>query len=141
MKITHLIILLLCMLLLAVVLETTIINFPFIVICGLGIAVYFKKLSAYVLVFILGIVLDSLRVSHFGVTPIFIFGALLAIFLYEKYFGSNDLMVATVIGMSFIFAYAYFLSYSLMLVVLFYALIATIWMLSNFFKKKNKAYL
>lgn len=107
----------------------------------MGIAVYFKKLPAYFVAFALGIVLDSLRVSHFGVTPIFIFSALLTIFLYEKYFGSDDLMVAAVIGMSFIFAYAYFLSYSLILVMLFFSLIAAIWVLRNVFRKKNKAYL
>ncbi len=122
---------------LGVVLETTVINFPIVFLIASVLLLFVKKIQGYIGIFILGFIIDAVRVTNFGMTPLFLFGAALCILLYEKYSGSRDLVVAAVILGAMAFAYVYFLSYSLSLLIVFFALVVLTTILLNILKKRG----
>lgn len=122
---------------LAVLLETTVFNFPFVFLLSSIILLLIKRIPGYIAVFILGFVIDSLRVANFGWTPIFIFSTAIFILLYEKYFGSKDIVVASVIIGAMTFAYTYVLSYSIYLLVVFSLMILIMTFIFNMLRKRG----
>ncbi len=122
---------------LGVVFETTVINFPIVFLIASVLLLFVKKIQSYIGIFILGFIIDAVRVTNFGMTPLFLFGSALCILLYEKYSGSKDLVVAAVILGAMAFAYVYFLSYSLSLLIMFFALVILTTILLNILKKRG----
>lgn len=122
---------------LAIVLETTVVNFPLVFLVASILLLFVKKIPGYIAIFVLGFIIDAVRVSNFGMTPIFLFGTVICILLYEKYSGSKDIVVASFIVGAMAFAYVYFLSYSLFLLIVFFILIILITILLNVLKKKG----
>lgn len=122
---------------LAVILETTVINFPLVFLVASIPLLFVKKIPGYIAAFFLGFIIDAVRVSNFGMTPVFIFGTVIFIMLYEKYSGSKDIAVSSFIIAAMAFAYAYFLSYSLFLLVLFFMLLILGTILFTILKKKG----
>lgn len=122
---------------LAVTLETTVINFPFVFLIASTLLLFAKKIQGYIGILILGFIIDAVRVANFGMTPLFLFGSALCILLYEKYSGSRDLVVAAVILGAVAFVYVYFLSYSLPLLIAFFALVILTTILLNILKKRG----
>ncbi len=108
----------------ALILETTVINFPFIFFLGAILLILVKKVRLYILVFMIAFTTDALRVSNFGLTSLFLVGSLFTIFLYERYSGSSDYLVAAIIVAAFGFFYVSFSGYSVGLTVTFYILAA-----------------
>ncbi len=80
---------------------------------------------------------DSLRIENFGITPFFIFATFLIIYLYEKYFGSSDVMVITLITIIATFVYSYILSYSLSSVVLLLLIAGALFYIFQYLVKKG----
>ena len=122
----------------ALTLETTVINFPFVFILAAILTVFIKKIPIYILAFILSFTIDSLRVTNFGITPIFLVGVIFSIMFYEKYSGSKDILISTFIIGVITYIYSYFLSYSLQMLVIFSILITCIWLINNRLNKKTK---
>lgn len=118
-------------------LETTRINFPFVFIIASSFVIFKKDIPTYVFMFVLGFVIDALRVTHFGITPIFIFATIVGINLYERYFGSSDAAVAIVIATSLVIAYTFFVSYSMVLLTSFLVFICVAFFILNILKKKG----
>lgn len=131
-------ILLLILCFVAIVLETTVVNFPFVFLISAVLLVFVKKIPSLIGAFLLGFVIDALRVSQFGVTALFLLGMIAFILLYEKYSGSDDMVISSFIIAVTCFLYAQFLSYSMNLVVIFFALASTSWYFINRFQKKGK---
>lgn len=122
---------------LAVVFETTVVNFPLVFFVAAILLLFVKKIPGYIMIFILGFIIDAVRVSNFGMTPIFLFGTVICILLYEKYSGSRDIVVASFIIGATAFAYVYLLSYSMSLLIIFFTLVIMMTFLLNILKKKG----
>ena len=89
----------------AIILETTVINFPFVFLIGATSVVLVKKIPMLIGVFFLSFIIDAMRVTNFGLTALFIFATLAIILLYEKYSGSDDLLVASFVVAVMLFLY------------------------------------
>jgi hypothetical protein len=135
---TNLTIILIFICVVALVIESTILSFPFVFFIGSFLLVMMKKIRLYIIVFILAFIADALRVSNFGLTPLFLLGSILLVMLYEKYSGSNDFLVAAIIIAMGGFIYAHLLSYSLPLTISFYiALFLGFFIVSKLNKRKR----
>ncbi len=121
--------------------ETSLVNFPFIFFLGATLLLMIKKVRIYVLVFILAFATDALRVSNFGLTPLFLVGALSIIFLYERYSGSSDFFVAGIVVAAFGFFYARVLTYSMPLTIGFYAVTVVGYIVLSQLKANKKIYI
>lgn len=121
----------------ALILETTVINFPLAFFIGVITLVFVKKVHAYILVFVLAFMIDSLRVLNFSYTPLFLLATIGLIFLYEKYSGSNDVIVASIIIAMAGFIYTHFMSYSLVLTLTFYVIILVIFGAVNYMRNRK----
>lgn len=106
----------------ALIIETTIISFPFIYFIGATLLVLMKKIRLYIMVFVIAFFIDALRVSNFGYTPLFLLATVASILFYEKFSGSDDFVVISLVIAVIGFIYAHFMSYSIMLTIVFYAL-------------------
>jgi hypothetical protein len=125
---------------LAIVLETTIVNFPFIFFMGAAFLILVKKIPMYIAVVILGFIIDSLRVTNFGITPLFLIGIMLMVFVYERYTGSKDYAVATIFVIAAGIFYTKILLYSPILTWGFIFISLLTWYLyQQFSRKKIKA--
>lgn len=93
--------------------ETTFFSFPLFFIVSLLLIYTKRDLIFYIAIFVMGISLDMMRMSPLGVTPLCIFASYLLLYVYEKYFGSKDIIVAIFIAFFSWFLYSYFLHYSL----------------------------
>ena len=120
MKNYKLTILLIVLFLVSLLLETTIINFPFVFLIGITLSVFIKKIPVFIGVFITSFIIDAFRVTNFGLTSFFILGAVAIVLAYEKLSGSDDAVIATVIISVFLFLYTHFLGYSISLVISFF---------------------
>lgn len=93
--------------------ESTLFSFPLFFIISL-LLIYIKRdLIFYIAIFVMGVVLDMIRMSPLGITPLCIFASYLVLYGYEKYFGSKDIIIAVFIAVISWFLYSYFLHYSL----------------------------
>jgi len=98
--------------------ESTFFSFPLFFIVSL-LLIYIKRdLIYYIAIFVMGLLLDMMRMSPLGITPLCIFASYLLLYGYEKYFGSKDILVAIFIAVIAWFLYSYFLHYSLHLFLL-----------------------
>lgn len=122
----------------ALVIETTLINFPFVYFVGVSLLILMKRVRLFVYVFILAFAADSLRVSSFGLTPLFLAGVLFVVFLYERYSGSSDIIVAAIIAACLGFFYVTSASFSVPLTVSFYLLISIGYLLFQNLKSRKK---
>ncbi len=120
----------------AVILETTIINFPFVFFIGAAFLILIKKIPMYIGVILLSFVIDSLRVTNFGATALFLIGLMLGIFLYERYTGSKDYAVAAIFVIATGIFYTKILSYSSTLTWVFISVSIISWYLYQRFTKK-----
>ncbi len=141
MKNLKLIILLFFVSLIALLLETTVINFPLVFFLACILIFFIKKIPAFIAALILCFIIDSLRVSNFGLTAIFLFATLLFVILYEKFSGSDDIAMKTLIIGIATFLYAHFLSYSVFLVFLMFLVIIVCWYIFDLLQKKGKIYI
>lgn len=89
-------------------------------------------------VFVLSFIIDALRVSNFGITALFILGTLSIVLIYEKYSGSDDLLVASFVIAVMLFLYAHFLLYSSTLIIVFFGLSFLALYIISILKKKGK---
>ncbi len=122
----------------AVILETTVINFPAVFLIGSTLVILVKRIPMLIGVFILSFIIDALRVSNFGITALFILGTLSIVLLYEKYSGSDDLLVASFVIAVMLFLYAHFLFYSSTLIIVFFGLSFLALYIISILKKKGK---
>lgn len=122
----------------AVILETTVINFPAVFLIGAVLVTLVKRIPMLIGVFVLSFIIDAIRVSNFGITALFILGTLAIILLYEKYSGSDDLLVASFVIAVMLFLYAHFLWYSTTLIVIFFGLSFLTLYIISVLKKKGK---
>ena len=141
MKKSNLVFLLVVFSIIALNIETTIIGFPIIFFLCATILALSKKTSVYILIFLLAITLDSLRVTHFGLTPLFLLSTILIIKFYEKFSGSNDLLIAIIIIAMFGFIYTHFMFYSLTLTIAFYIILISLFVGYQILKSKTKLFI
>lgn len=77
-------------LILALLVESTFSFFPFVFIFSCLLFFIWADVRSFVFLFLITLTLDSLRVVHFGLTPIFLFSSLLLLKLYRKTFNLQD---------------------------------------------------
>ncbi len=71
-------------LLLLVLIESTLIAYPFVFILMFLLFMRSQTISTLIMVFIIGLILDSVRIIPFGITPMISFGLFFLLFLYNK---------------------------------------------------------
>lgn len=121
----------------ALLIETTIISFPFVLLISLMLVIMFRNVPSYVSALILGVAIDSMRVAEFGITPLFIFGVAAFLYLYEKYFGSKDIAIVAFVVIVAGFLYSYLSHYSMEFVTIVFAIVIAGWYLIVALKKKQ----
>lgn len=121
----------------AMLIETTIIAIPLVYLIGAFFLVFVRHVRIYILVFILAFFTDSLRVSNFGLTPIFLTVLCTIIFLYEKYSGSDDKLISSVFICASGIIYAHYLSYSIYLTLLLIGISGACWYVVNYLQRRG----
>lgn len=96
----------------ALIFETTVFSVPLVYVLGAFLVIFYRRVRIYIFVFLLAFFIDSLRVSNFGLTPVFLIALCVLIFIFERYSGSNDRLVASTIICASSIMYAHYLSYS-----------------------------
>jgi hypothetical protein len=119
------------------ILESTVLSFPITFLLGAIMLFYFKKVYIYAIVILNGFIIDSLRIENFLYTPFFLLTTVGLIFLYEKFSGSSDRVVSTVIVFSATLLYANVMYYSIPLTIGFYFISALGLIAFNLFRQKN----
>lgn len=123
--------------LIAFISETTIFAFPIIFFMGAIMLTLYKKIYIYVMVLVFAFIIDSLRVSNFGYTPLFLVATISIIMMYENYSGSKDLLISAIIIGMMGFIYTHFMSYSLLLTFTFYLIVVIMYGIFNFLNNKK----
>lgn len=107
--------------------ESTFSFFPFVFIFSCLLFFVWEDVRAFILLLIVALALDSLRVVHFGMTPIFLFASLFLLTLCRKIFNLQDprILFAIVILLGIIYSslagYGTNIIFSLILFVIFLA--------------------
>lgn len=121
----------------AMLFENTLVAVPLVYLIGAFFLIFLRRVRIYITVFILAFFIDSLRVVNFGLTPLFLATLATIIFFYEKYSGSDDVVISSfLIAVSGI-VYAHFLSYSVPLTVLFLTVAGGGWYAFSQFQKRG----
>lgn len=89
------------------------------------------------MVLVFAFIIDSLRVSNFGYTPLFLVATISIIMMYENYSGSKDLLISAIIIGMMGFIYTHFMSYSLLLTFTFYLIVVIMYGIFNFLNNKK----
>lgn len=85
----------------AILFESSIFPFPLVLLLSFAFVLLYKNATAFITVFISGIILDSLLLHTLGVTALFLFVVLLIILLLEKVFSlQGSLFVAVILFLS-----------------------------------------
>lgn len=121
----------------ALAIEGSLVSFPIIFFLGSFMLFFFKKILIYFIVFLDAFIIDILRVVNFSYTPFFLLTTISLIFLYEKYSGSNDILVATLIILMVGFIYSHFMYYSLFSFVLFIFIALFFFFIIQMLKKRR----
>ena len=122
----------------SLLIETTIFSFPLVVIFSLFLFILFPTIGVLVSIFMVGLLLDSVKAGILGTTPLFLFLSFLVLTIYQKVFNFKDSL--TVLFFIFLTAvvYAYIFTYSINIFsyVLFFALLfASIRYFKNVFSR------
>ena len=109
----------------SLLIETTIFSFPLVVIFSLFLFILFPTIGVLVSIFMVGLLLDSVKAGILGTTPLFLFLSFLVLTIYQKVFNFKDSL--TVLFFIFLTAvvYAHIFTYSINIFsyVLFFALL------------------
>lgn len=108
-----LIFLLFAVIILSLFIEGTLISFPLFYLASFILLFQKKNKIIFTSVLLFGVMLDIIHLNALGITPLIIFFSYFLVMLYEKYFGSRDLIVALFIAIVGTLFYSYFLKYSL----------------------------
>ncbi len=92
---------------LAVMLETTVIQLPFVLLLLLVTTIFYRTEWIFIVGLILGIIIDGLTFRHLGETSLFYIIFLLFVFLYEQKFELKTVAFAAL--MSFVGSFFFFL--------------------------------
>lgn len=130
-------VLFLLLLALFLLLELTIFSLPFVFVLSVVFLAFYRSSFAFVFVLLAGLSLDALRVDSFGITPLLIFVTFLGVHLYERYFGSSDVLPIALITVVGTCIYAYILSYSLFSVILMFLILGILLYLFQYLVKKG----
>jgi cell shape-determining protein MreD len=125
----------------AIILETAIIQIPFVLLLILVATIVYKSEWMFIFGVLLGIIIDALSFRHLGQTSLFYTVFLLFVFMYEQKFELRTVAFAAL--MSFIGGFFYFLIFGSQ-VLLFQLTETTILgmvlflIFDRFFKKQNR---
>lgn len=125
----------------AMVLETTVFNFPFVFLIVSILLLFVKKNIFFVGALFVGFMIDALRVSNFGLTPLFIFGTVILVLLYERLSGSKDLVVASIVIGAVTLVYTYVLSYSIPMLITFFIFVIAGALVFDFLRRRGKIFI
>lgn len=126
-----------CLAVLSFLFESSMVSFPLFLILGLTALSLDRSFNISFFLFLGGLVVDSLRGMPFGSTPFFIFVTMLILFLYEKYFGSRDIMVIIVVFLIAVIIYSILLSYSLLQLTIVGFILLIVSLISMFLIKRG----
>lgn len=121
----------------AFITEASILSFPVTFFLGAFFLFLYKKIHIYILVFVGAFIMDALRVVNFGYTPLFLLATISMIYLYEKYSGSNDFILAALLIFASGFIYTHFMHYSISLTMIFYLTTTIGYFGYNYLKKRS----
>lgn len=125
----------------ALLLETTMVGIPLVYLMGSFCLIFIRRIRVYILVFLLAFFIDSLRVSHFGFTSFFMFTICMITFIYEKYSGSDDIIISSfLIAVSGII-YAHVLSYSVINTIVLMGFLAFFWYIFNLMQRRGRLFI
>lgn len=100
-------------LLLTLIIENSFISFPFLFILSILFFVFYPQTSNLFIVFFISIILDFLKVSSIGITPLFVLIILLTVYLNENFFDLRNYKFFLLFIFIALIPYSYFANYSL----------------------------
>ena len=109
----------------SLILETTIFSFPLVVIFSLFLFLLFPSIGVFVSIFMVGLLLDSIKAGMLGTTPLFLFLFFLILTVYQKVFNFKDSLTVLIFIFLATVVYAYIFAYSINIFsyLLFFALL------------------
>ena len=110
---------------LSLILETTFFSFPLVIIFSLFLFILFPSVGILITIFIVGLLLDSVKAGILGATPLFLFLYFLLLTVYQKVFNFKDSLTVILFIFLATVVYAYIFTYSVNIFsyVLFFALL------------------
>ena len=97
----------------SLILETTIFSFPLVVIFSLFLFILFPSIGVFVSIFMVGLLLDSIKAGMLGTTPLFLFLFFLILTVYQKVFNFKDTLTILIFIFLATVVYAYIFAYSI----------------------------
>jgi len=118
----------------SLILETTIFSFPLVVILSLCLFILFPSIGVLISIFVVGLLLDSVKAGILGVTPLFLFLYFLILTVYQKVFNFKDSLTILLFIFLPTVVYAHISTYSINIFsyLLFFVLL---FLLIRYFKK------
>ncbi len=97
---------LITILFMSLVLESTLLPFPFVLLFSLLYLFYYDDIGALVSVLVLSVLLDAFSMRHVGITGLFIFGALFGSVILEKALSLQGPILFTCVLLLSVFFYS-----------------------------------
>lgn len=97
----------------AIIFERSVFQIPIVFIIMSILAVFLRSNTSYFFVFTWSIIHDAVSVYAVGITAVFIFLLILIINLYERYTGSRDSVITTLLISFSTLIYANYFNYSI----------------------------
>lgn len=98
-------------LLLAILLQTTVISFPLFIIFSIILYILYPELDSVFIIFVGAVILDILQITPIGATALFVISFLLIINFAQKFFNTRDYKSILLIIFIASIAYALIFSY------------------------------
>ena len=114
--------------------ETAILALPFLFIVSILSFMLFPDLKTLILVFIVGILLDILKVNTVGLTPVITFVSFIILVFIKRVFEVRDFRINLLILFFSSFVFANFASYSDNLLI-YFLIFGSIWFSLSYFLK------
>ncbi|HRN96075.1 MAG TPA: hypothetical protein PLD54_01375 [Candidatus Levybacteria bacterium] len=106
-------------LLLLLLIESTLISYPFVFILIFLLFMRYQTISTLIIVLVVSIMLDALRVIPVGTTAIFSFAVFFVLFLYNRSIKLGEMILLFVAGFLTTLVYSYIAQYPINLVLHF----------------------
>lgn len=103
-------------LLILLVIESTLIAYPFVFILLFLLFMRYQTIGTLVIVLVIGSMLDSLRVVPIGITPLFSFGLFFVLFLYNRSLHLGQLLLVFITCFFATIGYSYVAHYPINIV-------------------------
>ena len=105
------------LLFLFVLLESTIISFPLVLVASVIAFVLFPEIKTLVVIFLAAFVLDSVRLHMIGITPLVIFAIIFILNFNREFFDIRDYVYLLAVVILGVIVYSHIMDYGISLMI------------------------